>query len=181
MLACISSTLLAQKLDQESIYTRKLARRGIRLREGREENVMAGIKVGEVMSDDFTVVNQVTPYNELVRILTMSDNLYFPVVDDDGFMTGILSFHDLRGHLFEPELGKLVVAKDLATSDVVTLTPEDNLVKAFERFNSIDVEKIPVVESDDRRRVVGMISRRDLLNSYNVAVVRRNIEDQQNP
>jgi len=176
MLACISSTLLAQKLDRESIYSRKLARRGVKLREGREENVMAGIKVGEVMSGEFEVIAQASPYSELVRAMTTSDQLYFPVVDRDGNMTGILSFHDLREHLFDEDLGQLVIADDLATRRVITLTPEDNLLTAFERFNQIDVERIPVVDAAEPRRVVGMISRRDLLNSYNVAVMRRDLE-----
>ncbi len=176
MLACISSTLVAQKLDRESIYSRKLARRGVRLREGREENVMAGIKVGEVMSGEFEVIAQASPYSELVRAMTTSDQLYFPVVDRDGNMTGILSFHDLREHLFDEDLGQLVIADDLATRRVITLTPEDNLLTAFERFNQIDVERIPVVDAAEPRRVVGMISRRDLLNSYNVAVMRRDLE-----
>ena len=178
MLACISSTLLAQKLDRESIYSRKLARRGVKLREGREENVMAGIKVGEVMSGEFEVIAQASPYSELVRAMTTSDQLYFPVVDRDGNMTGILSFHDLREHLFDEDLGQLVIADDLATRRVITLTPEDNLLTAFERFNQIDVERIPVVDAAEPRRVVGMISRRDLLNSYNVAVMRRSISDE---
>ena len=176
MLACISSTLVAQKLDRESIYSRKLARRGVKLREGREENVMAGIKVGEVMSGEFEVIAQASPYSELVRAMTTSDQLYFPVVDRDGNMTGILSFHDLREHLFDEDLGQLVIADDLATRRVITLTPEDNLLTAFERFNQIDVERIPVVDAAEPRRVVGMISRRDLLNSYNVAVMRRDLE-----
>ncbi len=178
MLACISSTLLAQKLDRESIYSRKLARRGVKLREGREENVMAGIKVGEVMSGEFEVIAQASPYSELVRAMTTSDQLYFPVVDRDGNMTGILSFHDLREHFFDQNLGQLVIADDLATRRVITLTPEDNLLTAFERFNQIDVERIPVVDAAEPRRVVGMISRRDLLNSYNVSVMRRSISDE---
>ncbi|HUX05722.1 MAG TPA: chloride channel protein [Acidobacteriota bacterium] len=178
MLACIASTLLAQKLDRESIYSRKLARRGVRLREGREENVMAGIKVGEVMSGEFEVIAQAAPYAELVKTMTTSDQFYFPVVDSKGYMTGILSFHDLREHFFEEGLAQLVIADDLATRRVITLTPEDNLLTAFERFNQIDVERIPVVDASESRRVVGMISRRDLLNSYNVAVMRRSIGEE---
>jgi CIC family chloride channel protein len=179
MLACISSTLLAQKLDPESIYTRKLSRRGIKLRRGREENVLAGLKVGEVMSHQVTTIPEATPYSQLRYILTSGTDLYFPVVDEAGRMTGILSFQDLRGHFFDPELANLVIAYDLATRDVVTLTPGDNLLTALERFNLIDVEKIPVIESKEDRRVVGMIGRRDLLNSYNVAVVRRDMEGSQ--
>ena len=176
MLACIASTLLASKLDPESIYTRKLARRGIMLREGREETVLAGITVAEVMHTDVTTVRQSTPYPELVRIMTSSKDLYFPVVDRNGLMTGIITYYDLRGHMFDDELGSLVIAHDLATPEVVTLSPEDNLLTAFERFNSIDVEKLPVVDPRDPRRVVGMVSRGDLLNRYNAAVLHRDFE-----
>ena len=176
MLACISSTLIAQKIDEESIYTRKLSRRGIKLRRGREENVLGGLRVGEVMSKSFTSVPETMPYSELTEVVTSSTDLYYPMVDSEGQMTGIISYQDLRGHFFDRELSSIVIAYDVATRDVITVTPHDTLLTALERFNQIDVEKIPVVESHESRRVVGMISRRDLLNSYNVAVARRNLE-----
>ena len=57
--------------------------------------------------------------------------------------------------------------------DVVTLTPGDSLLTAFEKFNVKEIEQIPVVDSDDERHVVGMLSRRDLINAYNKAVLRK--------
>lgn len=179
MLACISSTLIATRLDAESIYTRKLARRGVTIRHGREVDILAGIRVGEIMRGDVTLIHQSTPYSEVVQMMISSRNLCFPVVDDDGNMTGVLSFNDLREHLFQKELEHLVIAHDIATPDVTTLTPEDTLLKAFEVFHSKDVESIPVVDTRDQRKVVGIVSHRNLLNAYNKAVLRKTLADRE--
>ena len=49
MVAGITATYFAQWLHPESIYTLKLAKRGIRFAEGRDMDIMQGVKVQEVM------------------------------------------------------------------------------------------------------------------------------------
>lgn len=176
MLACILSTLIASRIDKESIYTRKLARRGVSVRGGRDETVLSGIRVAQIMNPNVQIIPQRTRYFDIVRQVTTGRQIYFPVVDDDEKMIGILGFHDLREHLFEQQLQHLVIAHDLAVTDVITLAPNDSLLVAFEKFNIKDIEQIPVVDPADRQRVVGIVSRRDLLDAYNKAVLKKSME-----
>lgn len=171
MLACIASTLIAQKLDPESIYTRKLARRGVILRGGRDERTLSSMKVREIMTEQFVAIDQRTPFAEMVRQILGVRQVYFPVTDEGGGMVGVIGLHDVRSHLFDQHLKHVVIARDLAIRPVITLTPDDSLLTAFERFNIKDIEQMPVVASEDPRRVIGMVSRRDLLNAYNKAVL----------
>ena len=82
-------------------------------------------------------------------------------------MTGILSFSDIREMMFDEELGDLIVAGELATQKVLALMPEQNLNEAMEIFAQLDVEQLPVVRSDDQVKVIGMVTRGDVLSSYN--------------
>lgn len=178
MLACIASTLIATRIDPESIYTRKLARRGVTLRGGREAGILAEIQVGSVMQRDFISIPQRTTYNDMRRMMTSNQQLYYPVVDDDGLLVGVISFNDLRRHIYDEHLGSVVIAHDLAKRDVTALTPEDSLLVAFEKIVTRDIDQLPVVDSADRRRIVGFLSRRNLLTAYNAAVLRRSIAPQ---
>lgn len=45
----------------------------------------------------------------------------------------------------------------------------------FTRFDTRDVEQIPVVDKDNNRKVIGMLSRCDLINAYNKAVLKKGI------
>ena len=82
-------------------------------------------------------------------------------------MTGILSFSDIREVLFEEQLGDLLIAGELATQKVFVLTPQQNLNEAMEMFSQLDVDQLPVVRNDDKLKVIGMLTRGDVMASYN--------------
>jgi len=173
MFASVIGTLIARALKHDSIDTETLSRRGINLHAGREVNTLQSIRVEEVMSRKVTKIPEHMPFDVILRVATTSDILYFPVVDGDGLMTGILSFQDLKESLFEEELKKFIVARDLAYSNVITVTPEDHLDYVMEQFGLMDIEVLPVVDYDNRRKILGMISRRDVVTAYNQALLKR--------
>ena len=111
------------------------------------------------------------PFRKILETISYSKNFYFPVVDGQGEMSGILSFHMIREMIFEEELGDLIVANDLKVKPVITLTPENNLNQAMEMFAKLDVEQLPVVGRDDQKRVIGMVNRGEVVAAYNREVL----------
>jgi len=69
--------------------------------------------------------------------------------------------------MFEEQLGDLLVAEELATNKVQVLTPEQNLNEAMEIFSQLDVDQLPVVRNDDKAKVIGMLTRGDVMAAYN--------------
>ena len=57
--------------------------------------------------------------------------------------------------------------------ETITLTPEDNLLTAIEKFGLKDIEEIPVVSTEMPNVVLGIISRRDILEAYNNEIQKR--------
>jgi CIC family chloride channel protein len=86
-------------------------------------------------------------------------------------MTGILSFSDIREVIFEEQLGDLLVAGELANPKVISLTPQQNLNEAMEIFSQLDVDQLPVVSSEDKLKVIGMLTRSEMMASYNRAIL----------
>ena len=66
-----------------------------------------------------TTVPESMPLDQLIQVITHSSETYFPVVDQAGRMSGILSINDIREVMFEESLSHLVVAEDVATPNVV--------------------------------------------------------------
>ena len=78
------------------------------------------MQVSEVVKPrHVTTVPENLPLDQLIQVVTHSSDAYFPVVDQTGRMTGILSINDIREVMFEESLSRLVVAKDVATPNVV--------------------------------------------------------------
>ncbi len=171
MISCIIATSIAKHFHHDSIYTRKLSRRGIKLHQGREESIMEGIKVREVMRYDMELIPENTPFRELIGVISRSKNSYFPIVDDTGDMTGILSFSDIREVIFEEGIADLIVAKEVATTDVVSVTPWNNLHEAMDKFASIDVAQLPVVDDKTPNKVIAILTRGDIIATYNREVL----------
>ena len=92
------------------------------------------------------------------RIEKISHSAY-PLVDDDRRCVGIVSRTDLLGPDADPD----TPLSAIASTDVVTLTPDDTLVTALERIVDEEVEHLPVI--DDDHRIVGMCTRTDILRA----------------
>lgn len=172
MVACISSIATYSAFYPNSIYTEKLRRMGITVWRGRESAVMASIKVGDVMQTRFETISENTRFKEVVEYMAKSRSYYFPCVDGEGRMTGIISAQDIREFMLEEGLADFVVAKDLAAHGVITLSPRDDLNTAMEKFSLKDLEELPVVDTRYRDKVIGMLKRKDALAAYKKAVAR---------
>lgn len=99
----------------------------------------------------------------------------FPVLNAENKLAGILSFNDYSEAIFDEDLKHLVVAQDLATSNVVTVSADDNLYTALEKISREDFATLPVVSPHDRGQLVGIISRRDIIGAYDKAVLKKSL------
>jgi CIC family chloride channel protein len=172
MLATVVSTLLAEHLHRESIYTMKLSRRGVRLERGLDVDVMQGVTVGEVMTQDVDTVPATLSLRELAAEFERTHHHGFPVLDEEGKLFGIVSLQDMQRALQRKDWRQLTVA-DIATRDPVTVYPNDPMWVALRKMAPRDLSRLPVVDPDDPKKLLGVLRRPDLVRAYNVAIMRR--------
>ena len=121
--------MLATRLQQPSIYTLKLLRRGIDLRRGQAVNVLEDIPVGEIVRSE---VAEVSPRESLAslisKILEQPQRTLF-VIDDDRRLLGIVAIDEIRPVLKDPAaLEGLVIAEDVMADDrCPNASPDDSL------------------------------------------------------
>jgi len=175
MIACIISSVAAGQLLRESIYTLKLARRGINIRAGKEVNVLKAVPVEEAMNPNVETIPENLTLGRLAEKISKSKYNSFPVVDDQGYLTGILSYLDYHDVVFDEALENLVVAKELATPKVVTVSQGDTLYTALEKITAKDFSILPVVSPTNPRKLLGVVTRRDIMGAYNKAVLTKSV------
>ncbi len=177
MIACVTSTVVARAFQKDSIYTLKLVRRGVNIFEGREQNVLKSLYVREVMHTDFEKISENTPCSAIINLVSDSRDFYFPVINEKDEMTGVFSLNDVRRFMKEEEhLRHIIIAKDIAATDVITTFPDENLSEVIKKFSKLNIDEVPVMESQGSRRVVAMIKRKDVIDAYNREMIRRDIE-----
>ena len=175
MLSCILSTIFAGMLMKDSIYTLKLARRGVDIREGKEVNVLRSMFVRDVMSHHVETISESSAVVEMAEFISKSKYNSFPVLDAAGKLTGILSFNDYSEAMFDEDLKDLVVAKDLASENVTTVSADEDLYTALGKISRKDFSTMPVVSPADPTELVGIVTRRDIIGAYEKAVLKKSL------
>lgn len=173
MVACVFGTLAANKLLNESIYTLKLARRGIKLKQGRDVNLLQREKVANVMRREFVSVPPNTPLVRIMQLMEETNQSDFPIVDHEKRYLGMVTFNDLKLTLSRDYMTALVVAQDLAHTDHPHLHEDDPIEDAFQKLGVRDLGSLAVLGPPGSDRVTGILIKSDLVGFYNRKLVQK--------
>ena len=147
------------------------------------------MKVSDCMSKDVVSVSRGTPLSEIIKTFRDKSHHVLPVLGPDNKPVGMLDFEDVL-KVFEPidsetkqmlksipfievdseeqlsaadlspEMGFLVVADDIMSSKVVTVTPEDDVNDAYKQMKVHNVQRLFVVEDE---KLVGIVCLFDII------------------
>ncbi len=175
MAAAGISSAIAQLIDPESIYLKKLSRRGERLARGHDMHRIEHIMVRDVMIRSFPTVRNTDSAAEVIRVARANSHIEsLPVMDDHNELVGVIRAEDLH-RVLDTDLPLHVLnAEDIAMMTPICVSPDANLLEALRDFGSRDVEMLPVqCEAGDRRRLVGIVMRSEVMRRYRMELLRQ--------
>ena len=177
MFATVISTLIAQWLEPESIYTLKLARRGLDVKARRSMNLMSSILVEDAMTPigEMITVSPQIPLPQLAQIFQETSHHGLIVFNAQGELYGIVTISDLERALKVDDTEAKVA--DICTTNVLTVYPDETLNEALRHFGALDVGRIPVVSRHDPLHVIGVLRRTDIVHAYSNALVDKQKTD----
>lgn len=157
MLCSVIAYYTARSLEGSSLYSEALRRKAA---SAPDPSLTEG-RVADMMRANPPVVPATAHFAEIARMFlnVRVNNLY--VVDDAGKFQGVVSLHDIKPYLGEPDLAELVIARDILREDFPRVGPEQLLTDALAGFMGVQAERLPVVESDGTLR--GSLAKSDLL------------------
>lgn len=178
MVAAIVASLLINQVYKESVYSKALRREDIDLWSGREASLLRQVTVGAIMSRECETINESMSIRKLKQKMRHTKGENYLVLNEEGSLKGIISFQDIKGVAFEEDIEDLVLVRDIATRELITVTPSDSLYTAFRRMGGGNVEQLPVVAENDPGEVLGVITNNDVIGAYNKALMEREAEGQ---
>lgn len=174
MLATVLATLVSEQLMKDSIYTLKLTQRGIRVQDGRDEDVLEGITVSEVMQRDIASVPATLTLTEISHRLSHSHQHGFPVVDGGGQLVGIVTLSDLERAVQEALPPDTPVSQfAMPYKRLIVLPPTSSIGEALQAMERASIGRIPIVDPLDSHQLLGLVTRYDVVSAYNVGLTRR--------
>ncbi len=165
MLTVVIAHAVARRLEPDSLYSGWLRRRGETIEAGAARDVLAGLHVVDAYDQSPTVIRESALPSEMLALLQGNNQLYFPVVDEDGVLAGVITASDLAIVAASPDaVLPLLVAADIAhQSETVTL--HDSLLVAIRKMGVRGAGALPVVDRHDGR-LLGMLTRSHVLAVY---------------
>ena len=175
MAAAGVASVVARAIDPESIYHKKLSRRGEVIARGHDMHRVEHIMVRDVMVTHYPTVSHADDVRKIVRVARANSHIEsLPVMDDSGALVGIIRPEDLHRVLDTDVSPSLINAGDIALTTPISVTPDENLLEALRDFGSRDVETLPVEEQrGNKRQLVGLLLRADVMRRYRVEMLRR--------
>jgi H+/Cl- antiporter ClcA len=152
-------------MPRASIMTEKLARRGLRIHQEYEADVLHYTMVSETMDHTVPIVSADTRISELADRIGRGDpevsrHQGLVIVDSEGKLAGIITRGDLLRALEENPSMNVVEA---GSRNVVVTFPDEALHDASDKMLRYNIGRLPVVDRADQRRVVGYLGRPGIL------------------
>lgn len=160
MFACVVADIVAWLLHPETIYTKKLARRGIRIEQDLEINILRTRYVREVMTRQVETIPQEMPIREVRDRILETGHQGFPVVDRQGQLVGIITGRDVMEAI---KRDRNLPAGAVAQRRLIVAYPDETLDLAWERMGRHGIGRLPVVAREEPQRLVGFLTKGDLI------------------
>lgn len=166
MIATAVSTILAGRVRPESAYQAPLTRMGIHPAHVGVTDLLDTISVGDVVDPEVITVEPGISLG-VVQGLLQRNRLHGVPVVADGRLVGLIAESDI---VRAGGPSDQVRAGDAMTPNPATVTPETPVSEALERMAALGVGRLPVVDSYDATRLVGVFRRQDVIAAYHQAL-----------
>jgi CBS domain-containing protein len=123
-----------------------------------------GTKIAEVMTERPRAVTEQTTVREAARLMEEEDVGSLPVVDEGAHLIGIVTDRDVAVRVVGRGLDSdTTVVGEVASRDVVALTPDHDLDEALRVMAREQVRRVPIVVRENE--LVGMLAQADVAHA----------------
>jgi CBS domain-containing protein len=163
---CSSAYLISSLLMKNTIMTEKAARKGVYVPTEYSADYLDRIHVKDVFSSPAVTVMADQTVQEVREWLERKDSRShhqgFPVVDDNRFLLGVVTYRDIMSKANQPEqkISQLIQRPPSVIYDDCSLrVAADHMVRE-------DVGRLPVVKRNAPGKIIGILTRSDILSAH---------------
>ncbi|HSD38158.1 MAG TPA: chloride channel protein [Rhodocyclaceae bacterium] len=163
---CVAAYLVSSLSMRTTIMTEKIARRGIRVPSEYHADFLDGIRVASACSHNVICMHRTDLVGNtrhwLQSHLPAAAHQGYPLLDEDGRLCGFIS----RREVLDPSIDEEATLASLVRRAPAIITGAHSLSEAADHMVLEEVGRLIVVDAADEGRVLGMLTRRDLLAAH---------------
>jgi len=167
LVSVIADGIAMVLMPHASIMTEKLRRRGLRIHQDYEADILQQVHVGQMMDRDAPTIAAATRVGELADRIARRDpdvsrHQALLVVDDHGELQAMITRGDILRALDREPGGSATVLESGSPDPVVTYEDE-TLSQAADKLLRYDIGRLPVVARANPKQIVGYIGRPNIM------------------
>ncbi len=173
MLACVTAYFMACSISKCSVYSHAMETG----HQERHRFSLTETKVRELLKPAPPVVKPNASFAEICQAFHSSNHNKLYVIGDAQRLLGVIPLEAIRPHINDPGLTTLVIAQDLLDEHFPATTADSSVAHAIELFSRRMCERLPVVDNEHHRALLGTISKTDILLALAESNRSRNVEN----
>lgn len=174
--AVVIAAIIAMQMTREffgySFATWRFHLRGETIRSAADVGWIRDLSVGQMMRADVRTIPVETPIAAFREAYPLGSTSQVIAVDEDGRYAGLIIVAEAHA----TELGATVLLRDILRHGDHLLLPQMTAQEAIAAFDRYEAEALAVVDSVERRQVVGLLSEAHALRRYSDASERQRRE-----
>ncbi|MDZ7748504.1 MAG: chloride channel protein [Halofilum sp. (in: g-proteobacteria)] len=163
MVSVVFANLVCYRLYGRSMYDETLRSRGCDLTLGRDQLVLDRAPIGPYVSRDYAVARSGESPGALRERLVRTGVSEAQLIDADGRYLGTITLNEVLAAL---DAGEVESVDTLASWDIAVLRADMSVLAALRRAESDESGILPVLESADSDRLVGVIAQSTIVRAY---------------
>ena len=159
------------QLYNKKVEELKRTGRNLEKKENGEISPTKETMVKDAMSRDIEFINADMTLSEIKDIIFKMKINTLPVVNSQKELCGIISSFDFQTALNKGNAS--LKAIDIATKILFTSREAHTIFFAFNKISAGDFVMLPVIDRDDPKKIVGVISRKDIMSAFSRLISKR--------
>ncbi|HXS59781.1 MAG TPA: CBS domain-containing protein [Candidatus Sulfopaludibacter sp.] len=121
------------------------------------------MKAYDIMSIDIEAAKENATVSEIGTRLILRSINGMPIIDDDGKVVGILTIIDILRAIKDKKDIDMLKAGDIMTKNPIVIEQDTDMMDMIDIMDKKGVEMIPVVDEEKDGRLIGVVSRKDII------------------
>jgi CIC family chloride channel protein len=164
MLSVVIATFVTRFFYRESIYTKKLSRKGISIQLDKLVSIFKITSVQEVMDSKLISAKPEMSAADVLSLMVFHNLTSIPVIENNNQCPGTISFKDIFGNANAPDIKKYIRKMDMYIQE------NDNTLDALQKMEMNDSGIL--VTRNSNKEITGYITRKRIMNKY---FIKRNM------
>ena len=134
MIVASTSYAISKRFEKHSMDVKNLAEKGHAFTSNKDANVLSTLETSTIIDTSYLTISPNENLERLVDLISHSNQVIFPVVNEENELLGVVHFNDIREIIFNTYRVKYTLVKEIMIAPAALIAPTDRMEIVMNKF-----------------------------------------------